>query len=107
MIEILQPVKIAVLELSKSSNNLISADLIVSGCANKLYKIDNSIYEKFLIRIKQRRTIYSNILGFLTDNSEGNIFLEKPSDQQISEVYCSLFDKLEPQSSTKKVSKYI
>ena len=69
---VLRPVKIAVEALCNSDSNLLAADVTIKFMLDELTKLNqtklgNDLKEKIIIRIKERRTVLSDILQLLHD----------------------------------------
>ena len=75
LICVLRPVKIVVEALCKSDSNLLAADVTIKFMLDELTKLNqinlaNDLKEKIIIRIKERRTVLSDVLQLLKKNYE-------------------------------------
>ena len=91
MISVLDPVQICVNELSATDCNLISADLSMSSCVSKLQDFSETISEKFMARVLERRSIFSDILVCFQNQGAGNLFYKRPNTAEIVGVYNRIF----------------
>lgn len=88
LILILKPIEEATLQLSSNDANLITADLVLSQCVQNLANIN--LKNQLIKRISERRNKWSDILCFLLNQSEDNVFYNHPSDKMIAEFYNSV-----------------
>lgn len=76
VIQILQPVKVAVEKLCCEDCNLLSADVTLKFMLDELSELKHSmsqeLREKLIVEIKKRRNKYSDVLQFLHDPNEIN-----------------------------------
>ena len=82
LLEVLIPIKEAVTKLSSEDNNLLSADIILSDCYKKLLIVKARVAANFFERINLRRTIYTDILAFLL-NQTSSVFYKEPDTDKI------------------------
>lgn len=85
LLSLLAPFEEATRLLSSESNTLVTADLILMNCLNKINA--ESLKLKFKTRVLSRRQNWSNILLHLQNETDGIEFFKKPSNESIVELY--------------------
>lgn len=85
LLSLLAPFEEATRLLSSESNTLVTADLILMNCLNKINA--ESLKLKFKTRVLSRRQNWSHILLHLQNETDGIKFFKKPSNESIVELY--------------------
>ena len=93
IILVLKPLEIAIKSVGKDDSNLIHADLEFTICYDLIPDTDigKKMKKAFLSRIQERRNVTSDILFDLSGVEAKNMFFEKPTEEEKSQLYFKIF----------------
>ena len=85
LIGLLEPFEEATRLLSCEDTNLVTADLILMNCLNKITV--QSVRQSFHSRVLNRRNKWSDILLYLQNEHHGVDFFQMPHQNEIIDIY--------------------